>query len=82
VTDDEPAELRSRAVAGDQDAADELVELLAESGDLDELRQVAARGNTTATDLLIELAVEREDLNELRVLAHAGAGRPQRCSTS
>ena len=50
--------LRERASRGDGSAADELIELVAERGDLDELRRLAAAGNTTAADQLMELRSE------------------------
>ena len=65
--------LREQAAQGSQDALDQLVELAAERGDLDELRRLADGGSTDALDQLIELAVEREDLDELRRLADAGS---------
>jgi hypothetical protein len=58
MTDPELPALRRRAESGDRDATDELVELAAELGDLDELRRLADGGNATATDQLIELATE------------------------
>lgn len=61
----EVADLRGRAAAGDTDAADQLVELAGERGDLDELRRLAAAGNRDAADVLVELAGERgEDEDE------------------
>ena len=50
--------LQARADRGDASAADELIELAAERGALDELRRLAAAGNTTAADQLIELTSE------------------------
>ncbi|WP_433598147.1 hypothetical protein ACQPXH_20475 [Nocardia sp. CA-135953] len=44
------------AAAGGTNAADELVELAGERGDLDELRRLAADGNRDAVDQLVELA--------------------------
>jgi hypothetical protein len=51
---------RRRADAGDRDAADVLVELAGERGDLDELRRLAARGDQDAADVLAELDEELE----------------------
>jgi len=64
--------LRERAENGDEEAADELIELAPERGDMDELRHFADRGNATATDQLIELATERGDMDELRHFADRG----------
>lgn len=50
--------LRERAEDGDQDAADELIELAGERGDMDELRRLADKGNSTAADQLMELTDE------------------------
>ncbi|MFE1819416.1 hypothetical protein ACFW9S_10450 [Streptomyces anulatus] len=50
--------LRTRAFAGDTSAADELIELAAEHGDLAELRRLSDQGNSTATDQLAELTSE------------------------
>src|SRR5262245_26837162 len=72
VTDFGWADLQARAAAGDRDAVDQLVELAAERGDMDELRRLAGLGVGDAADLLVELAAEREDLAELRRLADAG----------
>lgn len=50
--------LRERAERGDMAAADQLIELAGERGDMDELRRLADSGNNTAADQLIELAGE------------------------
>ena len=52
--DQELTNLRAREAAGSTDAVDELVELAAERGDLDELRRLAASGSTDAADVLTE----------------------------
>jgi len=66
--------LQRETLVGAQSACDDqLVELAAERGDLDELRRLAEGGSTDALDQLIGLAVEREDLEELRRLADAGS---------
>ena len=72
MTDPELAALRERADNGSAEAADELIELATERGDIDELRRLSDRGNGTATDQLIELAGERGDGDELRRLADRG----------
>ena len=54
-TDPELAGLRHRTDRGDASAADELVELASERGDLDELRRLVDRGNRTAAEQLTEL---------------------------
>ena len=59
MTESDLTALRHRAEHGDRDAADELIELAAERGELDELRRLADGGNSTAADQLIELASER-----------------------
>jgi hypothetical protein len=64
--------LRRRSDQGDRDATDQLIELAAELGDMNELRRLADAGNATATDQLIELATEVGDLDELRRLANRG----------
>ena len=51
--------LRERAENGDEEAADELIELAPERGDMDELRHFADRGNATATDQLMEFTAEQ-----------------------
>src|SRR5664279_2862249 len=72
MTDPDLAALRERADNGSAEAADELIELATERGDIDELRRLSDRGNGTATDQLIELATELDDLDELRRLAGEG----------
>ena len=47
--------LRERADSGDKDAADQLIELASELGNLDELRRLADQGNTTASEVLMDL---------------------------
>jgi hypothetical protein len=64
--------LRRRSDQGDRDATDQLIELAAELGDMNELRRLADAGNATATEQLIELATEVGDLDELRRLANRG----------
>ena len=49
--------LRERAEGGDKDAADQLIELAGEQGNLEELRRLADQGNTTASEMLGELEV-------------------------
>src|SRR5262245_43189702 len=73
MNDSDLSVLRERAENGDNDAADELIELATERGDLDELRRLSDKGNSTATDQLIELAAERGDLDELRRLSDKGS---------
>jgi hypothetical protein len=50
--------LRHLAESGNRTAADQLVELATEQGDLDELRRLADEGNADARDQLLELAGE------------------------
>ena len=50
--------LREQAETGDDGAADQLIELATERGDLDELRRLADKGNATAADQLLELTTE------------------------
>ena len=68
--------LRARADAGDQDAARELADLLAECGDLDEaeqiLRGLAEAGDECAAVALAGLLAERGDLDGLRVRVDVG----------
>ncbi len=66
------ARLRERAVKGDRNAVDELIELAGERGDVAELRRLSDLGWTTATDELVQLAGELGDLAELRRLAEEG----------
>ena len=47
--------LRERADSGDKDAADQLIELASELGNLDELRRLADPGNTAASEVLMDL---------------------------
>lgn len=54
-------ELRRLAQAGSTDAADQLVELAGERGDIAELRRLADGGNRDAADMLTELAEEPGD---------------------
>ena len=56
MDDQELGALRNRAATGESDAVDELVELAAERGDLEELRRLAAGGSTDAADVLAELS--------------------------
>ena len=65
-------ELRTRADAGDLEAALQLAELLAKRGDLDELRSPADAGDRSAALQLAELLAKRGDLDELRTRADAG----------
>jgi hypothetical protein len=58
MTESEFAVLRERAARGDPDAADELIQLASERGDLAELRRLADLGNATAADELRELESE------------------------
>ena len=58
MTDPELSDLRERARQGDTDAADELIEMATERGDLGELRRLSDAGNATATDQLSELRSE------------------------
>ena len=53
--------LRERADRGDTSAADELIELAAERGDLGELRPWADAGNPTAADQLTELTFKEAE---------------------
>jgi len=50
MTDSDFSALRARVENGDETAVDELIELAAEHGDMDELRRLADQGNTTAAD--------------------------------
>src|SRR5664279_748365 len=50
MTDPDLAALRERADNGSAEAADELIELAGERGDIDELRRLSDRGNGTATE--------------------------------
>jgi hypothetical protein len=50
--------LRSPAAAGSADAADVLVEIAGEQGNVEELRRLAEHGNRDAADLLTELGDE------------------------
>ncbi|WP_256974281.1 hypothetical protein [Rhodococcus sp. NCIMB 12038] len=52
------AELRRLAEAGSSDAADQLIEVATELGDMDELRRLADSGNSTAAEQLAELTDE------------------------
>jgi hypothetical protein len=63
---------RHAANAGDWPAAQNLVRLLAERGDLDELRARADAGDRYAAARLADLLAERGDLDELRARADAG----------
>jgi hypothetical protein len=47
--------LREPAEGGDEDAVDQLIELAAELGNLEELRRLANQGDTTAGEMLPEL---------------------------
>jgi hypothetical protein len=58
MTEPELSALRQRAVDGEHDAADQLIESAGERGDLAELRRLSDLGNATATDQLRELAWE------------------------
>lgn len=58
MTEPELSALRQRAANGDHDAADQLIELAGEQGNLAELRRLADLGNTTAADQLRELTEE------------------------
>jgi hypothetical protein len=51
-------ELRRLANSGNTDAADQLIELASELGDMNELRRLADKGNTTAAEQLLELTAE------------------------
>lgn len=66
--------LWKRALNGDRDAVDELVQFAADQNDLGELRRLADYGSIDAIDVLVELAGEREDVDELRRLASLGNG--------
>jgi hypothetical protein len=55
MTDDDLADLRNRASAGDSDAVDVLVETAGELGDVAELRRLADAGSTDAADVLADL---------------------------
>ena len=65
-------ELRTRADAGDKEAAERLAHLLAVRGDLDELRTRADAGDKEAAERLAHLLAVRGDLDELRTRADAG----------
>jgi hypothetical protein len=58
MSESELSVLRERAARGDMAAADELIELAAELGDMDELRRLADSGNRTAAEQLKELTDE------------------------
>jgi len=64
---------RRAADAGDRAAAEQLAELLAARGDLDELRARADAGDGAAVWRLVDLAAGRGDLNQL-LRARADAG--------
>jgi hypothetical protein len=65
--------LLRRAAAGDDwSAADRLVKLLAEGGDVDGLAQLSEAGDTYAAHRLARLIDERNDAEGLRQLAEAG----------
>ena len=68
----ELAALRQRAVDGDHDAVDQLIELAGERGDLAELRRLSDQGYSDATDELVQAAGEVGELDELRRLAALG----------
>ena len=68
----QPRRTARLADQGNTTASDQLIELAAEQGNLDELRRLADQGNTTASDQLIELAGEQGNLDELRRLADQG----------
>ena len=51
-------ELRRLADRGNATAADQLVELATERGDMNELRRLADKGNTTAAEQLLEFTAE------------------------
>ena len=51
-------ELRRLADGGNATAADQLIELATERGDVDELQRLADAGNATAADQLEELRSE------------------------
>jgi hypothetical protein len=55
MTEQDLFALRVRADNGDVAAADQLIELATEQGNLDELRRLADQGNTTAADQVMEL---------------------------
>jgi hypothetical protein len=61
-------ELRRIAQSGNPTAADELIQLAAEQGNLEELRRLSDAGNATAADQLIELATEQGNMDGLRRL--------------
>jgi hypothetical protein len=50
--------LRAQAERGDADAADQLIELAAEQGDIGTLERLASQGNATAAEVLEELTPE------------------------
>jgi hypothetical protein len=50
--------LQAQAERGDSDAADQLIELAAEAGDLPILERLAKQGNATAAEVLEELTAE------------------------
>jgi hypothetical protein len=58
--------------AGDPDATEGWIDLLAEQGRVDELRQRADAGNSFAAQLLADLLVEQGRLDELRQRAGTG----------
>jgi len=65
---------RHAADAGDIYAAEQLADLLAERGDLDELRARADAGDIDAAVRLADLLAERGDVDGLRARADAGDG--------
>ena len=54
------AELRRLADRGNPDAADQLIELAVEQGDVNELRRLADKGNKAAAEQLLELELTTE----------------------
>jgi Fe-S cluster assembly iron-binding protein IscA len=72
MSDAELEYLRERAARGDEDAAEQLVELAGEREDAYELRLLAENGGTDAMDQRVQLATETGDVDELRRLEAGG----------
>src|SRR3954454_22923614 len=70
--DEDLTTLRQGADEGDSDAADQLIELAGERGDIGELRRLADQGWSLAEDEPPQVAAEQNNLDELRRLAATG----------
>ncbi|MEU4421784.1 hypothetical protein AB0F81_14255 [Actinoplanes sp. NPDC024001] len=72
LEDHNEQELRSRADAGDNDAARGLADLLAEGRRFDELRERADQGSLSASRRLVEMLVSEQRFDELAAEVDAG----------